>query len=49
MHIGKLIAIKLRKRQLIEIKKKKKGFYQMFSNIFSKLKIYFYVRKPFLL
>ena len=47
MHIGKLIAIKLRKRQLIDIKKK--VFYQMFSNIFSKLKIYFYVRKLFLL
>ena len=48
MHISKFIAIKLRKRQLIDIKKKK-VFHQMFSNIFSKLKIYFYVRKSFLL
>ena len=47
MRISKLITIKLTKRQLIDIKKK--VFYQMFSNIFSKLKIYFYVRKPFLL
>ena len=48
MRISKLITIKLTKRQLIDIKKKK-VFYQMFSNIFSKLKIYFYVRKLFLL
>ena len=47
MRISKLITIKLTKRQLIDIKKK--VFYQMFSNIFSKLKIYFYVRKLFLL
>ena len=46
MRISILITIKLTKRQLIDIKKKK-VFYQMFPNIFSKLKNYFNVRKPF--